>query len=30
MSAIEEALGDVYSEPQDFRGYVASMKSPAA
>jgi glutathione S-transferase len=31
MSAIEEALGDAYSEPAaDVRGYVASMKSPAA
>jgi glutathione S-transferase len=31
MSAIEEALGNAYSEPaKDVRGYVASMKSPAA
>jgi glutathione S-transferase len=31
MSAIEESLGDAYSEPaKDVRGYVASMKSPAA
>jgi glutathione S-transferase len=31
MTAIETALGDAYSEPAaDVRGYVASMKSPAA
>jgi glutathione S-transferase len=30
MSAMEDALGDAYSEPAaDVRGYVASMKSPA-
>src|SRR5919109_3329320 len=30
MSALEEALGDAYSEPAaDVRGYVAQMKSPA-
>jgi glutathione S-transferase len=30
MSAIEEALGDAYSEPAaDVRGYVESVKSPA-
>jgi glutathione S-transferase len=30
MSAVEEALGDAYSEPAaDVRGYVAQMKSPA-
>jgi glutathione S-transferase len=30
MAAVEEALGDAYSEPAaDVRGYVASMKSPA-
>jgi glutathione S-transferase len=30
MSAVEEALGEAYSEPAaDVRGYVASMKSPA-
>ena len=30
MSAVEDALGDAYSEPAaDVRGYVASMKSPA-
>jgi glutathione S-transferase len=31
MAAIEEALGDAYTEPaEDVRGFVASMKSPAA
>jgi glutathione S-transferase len=30
MSAVEEALGQAYSEPaQDVRGYVASVKAPA-
>ena len=30
MTAVEDALGDAYSEPAaDVRGYVASMKSPA-
>jgi glutathione S-transferase len=30
MSAVEEALGEAYSEPaEDVRGFVASMKSPA-
>jgi glutathione S-transferase len=30
MAAVEEALGDAYSEPAaDVRGYVASMKAPA-
>jgi glutathione S-transferase len=30
MSAVEEALGDAYSEPaQDVRGFVASVKAPA-
>jgi len=30
MSAVEEALGDAYTEPaEDVRGFVASMKSPA-
>ena len=28
MSAMEEALGDAYSEPaEDVRGFVASVKS---
>jgi glutathione S-transferase len=31
MTALETALGEAYSEPAaDVRGYVASMKSPAA
>jgi glutathione S-transferase len=31
MSAIEEELGDAYTEPaSDVRGYVASVKAPAA
>ena len=31
MAAVEEALGDAYSEPAaDVRGYVESMKAPAA
>ena len=31
MSAMEETLGEAYSEPAaDVRGYVASVKSPAA
>jgi glutathione S-transferase len=31
MSAMESALGDAYSEPAgDVRGFVASMKAPAA
>jgi glutathione S-transferase len=31
MSAVESALGEAYSEPAaDVRGYVESMKSPAA
>ncbi len=31
MSAVEESLGEAYSEPAgDVRGYVASMKSPVA
>jgi glutathione S-transferase len=31
MSAIEAALGEAYSEPAaDVRGYVASVKAPAA
>lgn len=31
MSAVESALGDAYSEPAgDVRGYVASVKAPAA
>jgi glutathione S-transferase len=31
MTAIEDALGDAYSEPAaDVRGYVASVKAPAA
>src|SRR5215212_7005460 len=31
MTAVETALGDAYTEPAaDVRGYVASMKSPAA
>jgi glutathione S-transferase len=31
MSAMEEALGDAYTEPAaDVRGYVASMKAPPA
>jgi glutathione S-transferase len=31
MSAVEESLGDAYSEPvADVRGYVASTKSPVA
>ncbi|HEX7299612.1 MAG TPA: glutathione S-transferase family protein [Solirubrobacteraceae bacterium] len=31
MAAVEEALGEAYSEPAaDVRGYVESMKSPAA
>jgi glutathione S-transferase len=31
LSALESALGEAYSEPAaDVRGYVASMKSPAA
>jgi glutathione S-transferase len=30
MTAIEEALGDAYSEPAaDVRGYIASVKAPA-
>jgi glutathione S-transferase len=30
MSAMEEALGDAYSEPAaDVRGYIASVKTPA-
>ncbi len=30
MSAMEEALGDAYSEPAaDVRGYIASVKAPA-
>ena len=30
MAAVEEALGDAYSEPAaDVRGYVASVKAPA-
>jgi len=31
MSAVEDALGDAYSEPAaDVRGYVAQMKAPSA
>ena len=31
MSRMEEALGDAYSEPaSDVRGYIASVKAPAA
>jgi glutathione S-transferase len=31
MTAIETALGDAYSEPaSDVRGYIASVKAPAA
>jgi glutathione S-transferase len=31
MSAVEEALGNAYTEPaSDVRGYVASVKAPAA
>jgi glutathione S-transferase len=31
MSAVESALGDAYTEPaEDVRGFVASVKSPAA
>jgi glutathione S-transferase len=31
MAAMEAALGDAYSEPAaDVRGYIASVKSPAA
>jgi glutathione S-transferase len=31
MSAVEASLGDAYSEPAaDVRGYVESIKSPAA
>ena len=30
MAAVEEALGDAYSEPAgDVRGYIESVKSPA-
>jgi glutathione S-transferase len=31
MSAVEEALGDAYSEPAgDVRGYIDQLKAPAA
>jgi hypothetical protein len=31
MHAVEEALGAAYSEPAaDVRGYIASVKAPAA
>jgi hypothetical protein len=31
MTRMEETLGDAYSEPAaDVRGYVASVKGPAA